>query len=169
MHVHSMRLTLAWVALAALSARARAEEGAWVSIVSAGPAVSVATGGPTLAQASLLLESAYGITDRVNSEGAVLVGYWTGRGAVMLSLGGEYVVYNSNHWRWNLGTGLEGRIPFMSQAGLTLGPGLETALRWLALWGFGFSLEVHASYQWDVKSGAGGLFLYPALGMYSEF
>lgn len=160
---------LAVAALLLSAAPAFADEGAWASMVGFGPLVVQPPEGQGLQRGHVLLQSLYGFTDRWNYEGTLNIDF--GRGEVGLFVGSvsEYVVYRTNHLRWNVGLGTALRVPIWPKVGWELGPLAESALRWTIGWGFGLSLSLQASFLWDLQTGAQrGFFLYPSLAFFAE-
>lgn len=164
-----MRLARLALLLVTIAPVALADEGAWGSHLGGGVAWrSDASASPRLLGA-VVLESTYGITDRWNYEGTLTLDFAGGQGGVLLGSASEYVLYRSNHLRWNAGLGLSLRLASAPVPEAQGGVLAETALRWTVSWGFGVGASLQATWLWDLKTGGSrGLWVYPALATFME-
>lgn len=165
-----MRLILICLLAAWAPATARGQAKVYTAFAGGGAALqfdpAATVGG------SVILESVYGITRGINWEAPALlaIGKTT---ALSLGTGIEFVYYQTNHWRLNLGAGVAIHAPLDGTLvnHIGTGPFVESAVRWLFTWGVGLALGVHVLYLIEVSGPdhPQRLELYPTLALYQDF
>lgn len=154
----------AWIA----GAPAWAEEGAFASFVGGGATFQTGLE-PFGIRAAVLLKSSYGLSNRLNVQGPLLLDFDRGGPRLLLGSGVEYALVDTERIRWVLGGGAALRAPLTQPLGFDAGPYAHSALRWRSNWIFGCSLELHAAPLWGLSGGSfRGLLLSPVLAVLME-
>ena len=151
------------------SSHAAAEEGVYRALADGGVGVRLEPGSPADAGGALVLESTYGLTDRFNWEGPLLVDF--GRDAALtVGSGLEYVYFGTNHWRMDVGMGVGARTGLFTAEPWRLAPYTKASVRWLFTWGIGASLGIHLVHPLGTSGDetSATLRVYPMLSLYQK-
>lgn len=142
-----------------------AEQWVYSAFGGGGVGVHLAPSGPPRAAGTVMLESVFGLTDELNLE-TVLLLELERTAAASVGVGLEYVYFQRNHWRLEVGAGVALRYAFSPTGMLHPGPYLMAAVRWLFAWGIGASVSLHVLTS---QYASLEIVAFPSLSLYQEF
>lgn len=157
------------LAILALPASARAEEGVYAAFLGASASAHLSPETTPSVRAAVLLQSVLGLTDAVNWQGPATVDFRAGAVALTLGSGLEYVLHQSNHWQLAVAAGVAARLPVRPGFAFGLGPYLGFGARWLFAWGLGAALELKATYPFALSGEVPNeAVVHPSLCLFTE-